>query len=229
LSKSKSGVVGPGLGEDAYADALMRTLFGFRGTRRSGGVGFRQIGASEPTVDVDRGNALIGLDKPSVIDADGLNWLAKQPEWWAGSQPFSLVLTPHIGEMTRLTGKSAEEILENPASVAAEAARSWRQVVVLKHGFTIATDGETSYAVPEVALSLATAGAGDVLAGAIGAFLAQGLAPLDAAGLAIYLGTRAAKRTEERYGVLGLTAGDLPVAIAEEIAVLERKRDETRG
>ena len=69
--------------------------------------------------------------------------------------------------------------------------------------------------------ALATAGSGDVFAGTIGGFLAQGLAPIDAAALAFYVGTRAARRAEQRFGTLGLLAGDLPPAIAEELAALE--------
>ena len=63
---------------------------------------------------------------------------------------------------------------------------------------------------------------GDVLSGSIAAFLAQGLIPADAASLAVFVGSRAAARLEERYGTLGVVAGDLPVAIAEELGALER-------
>ena len=66
--------------------------------------------------------------------------------------PNSLVLTPHIGEMSRLTGKSVEEILDDPAPGGQEAARTWRQIVVLKHGSTFATDGKNTSEAPEVAL-----------------------------------------------------------------------------
>jgi len=229
LAKSKAAVVGPGLGEDDYADALMRTLFGRAGARRSGSVGFRSIGEDDQSPDRDAGAGLIGSDVPTVIDADGLNWLAKQPEWWKFARPGTLVLTPHVGEMSRLTGKSAEEILSDPAEQSRDAARVWRQTVVLKHGHSIATDGERAYVSGDIALSLATGGSGDVLAGTIGAFLAQGVSPLEAAGLGLYLGTRAARRVEERFGVLGLTASDLPKAIAEEIAFVERKREAERG
>jgi NAD(P)H-hydrate epimerase len=71
-------------------------------------------------------------------------------------------------------------------------------------------------------LSLATAGSGDVFSGSIGAFLAQGLSGPDAASLAAFAGSRAANRLAERVGTLGLVASDLPLAIAEELAALER-------
>lgn len=231
LDKSKAAVVGPGLGEDEYADAMMRMLFGRRSMRRAGGLGFRRMSDGNPEQPSSGlpDEALIGGDLPALIDADGLNWLAKQPEWWTMARPGSLVVTPHIGEMSRLSGRSTEEILEDPAKAARDAARAWKQIVVLKHGYAVATDGETTLASGEVALSLATGGSGDVLAGTIGAFLAQGVPALEAAGLGLFLGMRAAKRVEARFGVLGLTASDLPPAISEEIATLERKRDESLG
>ena len=229
LGKSKAAVVGPGLGEDEYADALMRLLFGRRSQRRPGGLGFRKATDAPVAQAETAGEPLIGGELPALVDADGLNWLAKQEEWWNLARPGSLVLTPHIGEMSRLTGKPAADILADPAGTAREAAKSWKQVVVLKHGYSIATDGARTLVSGDVALSLATGGAGDVLAGTIGALLAQGLEPLDAAGLGLYLGLQAARRVECRYGILGLTASDLPLAVAEEIAALEQKRDGERG
>jgi NAD(P)H-hydrate epimerase len=131
--------------------------------------------------------------------------------------------------MSRLTGKSSEEILAAPKEIAKAAAKSWKQTVVLKCGFTIATDGHATIIADDAPPSLASAGTGDVFAGLIGGFLAQGVALLDAAGLAIYLGSRAARNIEGRYGVLGLVASDLPAAVAAEIAALERKRGSTGG
>jgi NAD(P)H-hydrate epimerase len=213
------------LGEDEYADALLNVLFGRRAARRPTGVGFRHRTDVDVATSDDEHGALVGADVPAVIDADALNWLAKQPSWSTFVKHGSLVLTPHVGEMSRLTGKEADAILADPVTAAREAAAEWSQVVVLKHGRTVATDGVTALDAGEVPASLATAGSGDVLAGVIGAFLAQGVAPLDAAGLALYLGTRAARRAERTYGMLGLVASDLAPALAEEIGVLEQKRD----
>jgi NAD(P)H-hydrate epimerase len=226
LSRSKAAVVGPGLGEDEYADALLSALFGRRAARGAPTVGFRRGGG---TVDQESASEpLFGGDIPAVIDADGLNWLSKQDEWWTGLKPRSLVLTPHLGEMARLTGVDAEEIAADPVRVALESAQRWGQIVVLKFAHTLATDGAATYVASTAPTSLASAGTGDILAGAIGAMLAQGVEPLDAAALAIYLGTVAAKKIEELYGVLGLVASDLPAAIAVEIAALEASRDESK-
>lgn len=228
LERSRSIVVGPGLGDDEYAGALLHAMFGKRAVRHANGVGFRiRDHHTQSAEDVSK--AVIGGETPAVIDADGLNWLAKQSDWWMNVRPRGLVLTPHVGEMSRLTGKSSEEILSDPVGIARESAAKWQQIVVLKYGHTVATDGDATIVASDAPRSLATAGSGDVFSGMIGALLAQGLNPLDAAGLAMYLGASAALRLEKRFGVLGVVAGDLPMAVAEVIGELERKRDETRG
>jgi len=220
LEKSRAIVVGPGLSEDDHAAALLSALFGTKTARRENSLGFGvRVPAAETAV---RSKGLIGNDKPAVIDADALNWLAKQPEWWSSLTPGSLVLTPHAGEMSRLLNKDVDDVIADPLATAKEAATRWQQIVVFKHGYSIATDGQSSIIADDAPLSLASAGTGDVLAGTIGAFLAQGLAPLNAAGLALYVGPRAARRVEQRTGTLGLVASDLPLAIAEELAALER-------
>ena len=217
LEKSAALVVGPGLGQDEAADALLSALFGFGGPRGTIGFGAPQDG---PTRSEDQG--LIGRsDKPILIDADGLNWLAKQKGWWERLAAGRAVLTPHVGEMTRLLDVPAEEIIGDPLGTARVAAQRWRQTVVFKYGYTVASDGERTLVADDAPLSLATAGSGDVFAGTIGAFLAQGVPALDAAALAIHVGTRAARRVERRTGTLGLVASDLPPAIAEELAALE--------
>jgi NAD(P)H-hydrate epimerase len=127
--------------------------------------------------------------------------------------------------MARLLDRDAAEIIAAPIDVAKEAATRWGQVVVLKYGYTVATDGTTALIADDAPVSLATAGTGDVFAGTIGAFLAQGLAPLDAAGLALFVGPRAARLVERRTGRLGLVAGDLPFALAEVLAYLETQTE----
>ncbi len=230
LERCNALVIGPGLGDDDYVNALLGALFGRATSKKTAGLGFRKQEESKPAEASESGNAsLIGGEKTAVIDADGLNWLAKQTDWWTTVKPFSLVLTPHIGEMSRLTGHSTEDILADPVKSAKTAATKWQQYVVLKHGFTIATDGTSSIFAEDAPASLATAGTGDVFAGSLGAFLAQGASPLEAAGLAMYVGGQAARTVEHRFGVLGLVASDLPQAIAESIAEIERKREETRG
>ncbi|MEA2523451.1 MAG: ADP-dependent NAD(P)H-hydrate dehydratase / NAD(P)H-hydrate epimerase [Thermomicrobiales bacterium] len=223
LEKSKAVVVGPGLGEDDYAAELLSALFGLKSARRSSlGFGVKSNNGNEATSK----QPLIGGGRPTVVDADALNWLAKQGEWWSNVAPGTLVLTPHVGEMARLLDCDASEVIAEPIKVAKEAASRWRQVVVLKYGHSVATDGSVALVADDAPVSLATGGSGDVFAGTIGAFLAQGLAPIDAAGLALFVGPRAARVVERRTGTLGLVASDLPLAIAGVLGELEHQQGE---
>jgi NAD(P)H-hydrate epimerase len=225
LDKSKALVVGPGLGDDDVAETLLAALLGapVKVRRGGGGIGFSSRSSEEPPKAGEEGSPTAG--KPMVIDADGLNWLSKQERWWDLLAPGTAVLTPHVGEMARLLGGDTKEITSDPFGTVRAAARDWQQVVVLKYGFTAVSDGERTLVADDAPTSLATAGSGDVFAGVIGGLLAQGLSPMDAAGLAIYLGCRAARRVEERIGSLGLIASDLPYAVATELAMLEGKRE----
>jgi NAD(P)H-hydrate epimerase len=223
LEKSKACVIGPGLGEDPYAAALLATLFGLVPPRRSAGFGFglRSTNGTEG----QPATPPLGGERPTVVDADALNWLSKQGEWWSSLPRDRFVLTPHVGEMARLLACNTAEVTADPIKIAKDAATRWGQTVVLKYGYSVATDGTTALVADDAPPSLATAGTGDVFAGTIGGFLAQGLAPLDAAGLALFVGPRAARMVEQRTGTLGLVASDLPLAIAEVLADLERKKD----
>lgn len=220
LDKAASVVIGPGLGDDEATDHLLSALFGF-GDRRSRATS--QIGFGE-RVASDGGPASEGVSPlfarehlKVVVDADGLNWLAKQEHWWDDVPAGRLVLTPHPGEMARLTGRETSEIVANPVAIAEAHAAEWRQAVVIKSGYSAASDGARTVKADDAPTSLATAGTGDVLAGTIGAYLAQRLEPVDAAGLAFYTGTRAARTVEAIYGELGVIATDLPDVIATEL------------
>ena len=109
-----------------------------------------------------------------VIDADGLNALAGNANWWR-SLPPAAILTPHPGEMARLSGLSVAEIESDRIGVALAKAAAWQQVVVLKGAYTViaAPDGQATIN-PFANPAMATAGSGDVLAGAIAGLLAQG-------------------------------------------------------
>jgi NAD(P)H-hydrate epimerase len=109
----------------------------------------------------------------------------------------------------------------DPVEAALAAAGKWQQHVVLKAGKAYASDGRIVRAVADATPALATAGTGDVLAGSIGAFLAQGLDPFDAATLAVYAGAEAARRLTRELSSLGVVASDLPRAIATVLADLE--------
>lgn len=165
---------------------------------------------------------------PAVVDAEALRSLAVRDRWWERIRR-PCVLTPHAGEFARLRAASGirpeadGDLTGDDAAreaAARDAAEAWGQVVVLKGAHTVvaAPDGRAARA-PFENPALATGGTGDVLAGAIGALLAQGLAPFDAARLGVYLHGAAGEVVRERLGDAGLLAGDLPLEIT-----LVRKR-----
>jgi hydroxyethylthiazole kinase-like uncharacterized protein yjeF len=160
---------------------------------------------------------------PLVLDAEALRSLASMDGWWEGERRAA-VLTPHAGEFGRLrTGSGMNpagdgDLIEDDAAravAARDAAETWHQVVVLKGARTVVAspDGEVAMA-PFENPALASGGTGDVLAGAIGSLLAQGLTPFAAARLGVYLHGLAGDGARERFGDAGVLAGDLPEGLA---------------
>jgi hydroxyethylthiazole kinase-like uncharacterized protein yjeF len=146
---------------------------------------------------------------PLVIDADGLNALAEAPRV-KGKLTRNRVLTPHPGELARMTGKTAESINADRHRAARAAAKDWGAIVVLKGAHTLVAhpDGRVSEDPHEVP-ALASGGTGDVLSGIIGGLIAQGLDPYAAAVTGVYVHAAAGRRIAERLGDSGLLAGDL--------------------
>jgi NAD(P)H-hydrate epimerase len=163
---------------------------------------------------------IVTIPVPAVIDADGLNALAAVPRWWQG-QRAPLVLTPHAGEFARLTGGDAPASDDDDAraEAAAEASLRWGQVVVLKGARTVVADPGGEVMRSDVSTSaLATAGSGDVLSGAIGAFLAAGASPFDAAACGVAVHAAAGLLASERVGSAGVMARDVAALLPEAIA-----------
>lgn len=147
--------------------------------------------------------------RPLVIDADGLNILAQNREWIKQLSPMA-VLTPHPGEMARLTGLSTGEVQADRLGVARRYAREWNAIVVLKGARTvIALPDKTCYINLTGNAAMATAGMGDVLAGVIGSLIGQGSAPSDAAVLGVYMHGRAGDLAALAHGPAGVLAGDV--------------------
>jgi NAD(P)H-hydrate epimerase len=149
------------------------------------------------------------LPQPMVVDADGVNALAGEPAC-LGEAAGPRIITPHPGEMARLVGSSTQEVQARRLESARETARKYGVHVVLKGAQTLAAapDGRVSLN-PTGNPALASGGTGDVLTGLIGGFLAQGLAPWDAARLGVFLHGLAADHFAGQYGPRGLAAGDL--------------------
>ena len=174
-------LIGPGLGQADDRVALVRALLRSPGLRGLRGV---------------------------VVDADGLNALAGSD--WSADLPANVVVTPHPGEMARLTSRDIEAVQGGRLAIAQESAAAWGATVVLKGANTVVASPEGATRVSAIAhAALATAGTGDVLAGALAGLLAQGLPPLDAATLAVYLQGNAGERAARSMGSAGATAGDV--------------------
>ena len=144
-----------------------------------------------------------------VIDADGLNALARWEQWWEQLR-LPLVLTPHPAEMGRLTGLSVDEVQTRRMELAVAKAQAWGVVVALKGAGTIvaAPDGRTWLA-PFANAALATAGSGDVLGGAVAGMLAQGVERATGAACGVFLHGMAGEALRKDLGTAGVMAGDL--------------------
>lgn len=157
------------------------------------------------------------IDVPMVIDADGLNAIAEDLTVFERLKAPA-VITPHPGEMSRLTGTPIEAIQSNRLKAAKDAAARFGVTVVLKGAATVTAspDGE-AWVNSTGSVALASGGTGDVLTGAITGFLAQGLSELDAAICGVYIHGRAGELAEEEIGHAGTAATDLlpllPLAI----------------
>ncbi len=149
------------------------------------------------------------LEVPAVIDADGINILAKDPSG-AGRISAPMVFTPHPGEMARLMNKTVPAVQADRIGAARETSRRQQVVIVLKGAHTViaAPDGRV-FVNTTGNPGMATGGMGDVLTGIIGSFLAQKLDPLDAALLGVYIHGLAGDRAAERMGLPGLIASDV--------------------
>lgn len=137
---------------------------------------------------------------PVVIDADGLNFLASQPDW-EKTLPEKTILTPHPGEMSRLTGQPIDTIQQNRLAVCEAEAGKRGATIILKGAITVicSPDGRTAL-MPYADACLAKAGSGDMLAGLIAGFAAQGCELFEAACLGVYLHAMAGNAAKMEAG-----------------------------
>ncbi len=155
-----------------------------------------------------------------ILDADAVNTLAQIPQWWRKLRQDA-ILTPHPGEMARLLGISAKEVQESRLSITQRSAKKWKKTVVLKGANTIVAAPNGEAKVNNAANpALASAGTGDVLAGAVAGLAAQGLSPFDAAACGVYLHSRAGDIVAEELGDAGVIATDLLPVLPKVIKAL---------
>lgn len=190
-SRFNAFVVGPGLGRSApVADLLIALLAALHRTNR-----------------------------PLVLDADALTMLSHIPDWHTRIPPQSAVLTPHRGELARLVGGAIPDM--PPCALAVQLAQQWHQVLVMK-GSTTVIAAPTGHCMvwPHPNPALAVGGSGDVLAGMIGALLAQGVAPFRAAVIAVVLQGETARALSQQHGTTGILPSDVIARLPDTIAQL---------
>ncbi|MBP6017359.1 MAG: NAD(P)H-hydrate dehydratase [Candidatus Promineofilum sp.] len=183
LSNYRALLVGPGLGD---AESFMSALLDGLGEAK---------GDAAPTL---------------IVDADGLNLLAVTQDW-PRRLPPNTILTPHPGEMARLTSMSLSALrAEDRVELARDKSAEWGHIVVLKGAYTViaAPDGRTAI-LPFANPILAVGGSGDVLAGMIAGLAAQGVPAYEAAVLGGYMHGAAGALASDFWGEAGLLASEL--------------------
>lgn len=146
--------------------------------------------------------------KPLVIDADGLNLLSIQPSLLHFAK-VPVIVTPHIGEMMRLTGMPKSDITEEIIACAVSYAQTYSVICVLKDTRTIVSDGTNIYINTSGNSGMAVGGSGDVLTGIICGLLAQGMSPFEGAALGVYLHGMAGDKAQEKFSAYSMIAGDM--------------------
>ena len=192
--KAKALAVGPGLGENIEFISVLEEI-------------------------------LKNISCPVVLDADALNLIALEPSLLnLRNGRGGLILTPHPGEMARLCRCSVEDIERNRLDIVVAKAVEWEAVVVLKGSVTIiaSPDGRAFFN-PTGNPGLGAGGTGDVLTGSILAWLAQGVSPLEAACLGVYLHGKAADELATEFGWSGFTATEVADQIPKVRRALELK------
>lgn len=188
----EAAVIGPGLGNTESTRALTWALL------------------------PDAADAANGI----VVDADALNAVAAMSDG-PKRVPANAVMTPHPGELARLLGTTVADVQGRRLEAAKEAAAKFGCVVVLKGAHSVIANASGAARLSPFANPLlATAGSGDVLAGIIGGYLAQGVAPFEAACLGVYAHAAAGEMMREQYGDAGLLAGELADQLAKVVKEL---------
>lgn len=153
------------------------------------------------------------FDKSVVIDADGINCIVQNPDIL---KKGNCIITPHIGEMARLTGSSPQETAADQVEYARSFAEKYNVTVVLKNYITVIASPNGSVAFNVTGnCGMATGGSGDVLAGIIASLCAQGYDRFEAAVIGTYINGTAADIAAKRTGTVSLTPTDTLQAIAE--------------
>ena len=151
---------------------------------------------------------LKNASSPLILDADGINAINNGIDILKDVK-VPVVLTPHPGEMSRLILETITYVQQNRITVAKEFAKEYGVIVVLKGANTVVTDGKEVFVNINGNPGMAVAGCGDMLSGMIGAFIAQGISPLQAAKSAVFIHGMCGDITAEKISKRGMTVSDM--------------------
>ncbi len=219
LSRAAAVVIGPGLGTSDHAAALLDTVL---------------THTRVPTVlDADALNIIASLHQPLVDASEGggtrsvtegvirFNSAATSGTTTHTSSAVPFIMTPHPGELSRLTGIALPALLDDHITCAVHYAKTTGTIVNAKNTRSVITDGKTAFLNPTGTSALAKGGSGDVLTGITAALCAQGCEPLYAAALAAYLHGRAAEHVTARMGARAPLAHEIADALGEVFCAIE--------
>lgn len=160
--------------------------------------------------------------KPTVLDADGLNAFEKDQSVLETPSDVPLIITPHVGEMARLLGRSNESVASDRETAAREAAARFGCIAVMKGAPTfVGEPGGQVYLNPTGNSGMASGGVGDVLTGIVASFIAQGIEPLSAALMGVYIHGLAGDFAAADVGERSMVASDMIAALPDVLAHLE--------
>jgi NAD(P)H-hydrate epimerase len=217
LDRATAMLIGPGLGTEETTRLFLENVLAGKVAQKKSAA---RIGFLHDEGKPNDGKN--GTLPPLVIDADGLNLLARIKDWHT-TLPAQVILTPHPGEMSTLTGLSKELIQEDRQAIASQYAKTWGHVVVLKGAFTViaSPDGRVTV-IPVASPALARAGTGDVLAGLIVGLRAQGVDAYEAAVAGAWIHAQAGLYAAEDLGTAAsVMASDVLNSIPDVISDLE--------
>ena len=177
------------------------------------GMGLGQKGDNEKILEY----ILKSCDIPVIIDADGLNTLARMDEGILKNTKCRVVLTPHLKEMERLCGVDVDEIKRAPIDYAVKYARKTGTTLLLKGTTTIITDGDNVVLSNTGCAGMATAGSGDVLSGIVTALCASYSDTFEAVCVGAYINGYAGEIAKREYGDISMVASDTARSIAKAI------------
>lgn len=166
------------------------------------------LSVTEDTKEIVK-NLILNYKKTLVLDADALNSLSGVAEILK-KRAGETIITPHIGEMARLTGLTAEEVSRDTVSYARDFAKEYKVTVVLKSAHTVIASPDGKVYINTFGNGgMATAGSGDVLAGAVASYAVQGFDMLKSAIYGVYVHAKAGDKVMKKFGKRFITASDI--------------------